>query len=128
MSETAHPSIDLVAGNFKSFVWDNALELGLTALFSEAPYLNIWLVRDIIRGVARMASDGLFNGLKLFADVTAIPIINADLKNKFDNTSAELKILAIKHGIDSPEFQSKREEASNAFADFIRNSATLPRS
>lgn len=126
MTETAHPSLDAAQSTFKS-LWDAALETALNALFAEAPWLNIPVLRDIVRGVARLAASSLFSGLKLVIDMAAIPIINSHLKSVFDEKSAESRFILIKYGKDSPEFQASNEGAHDAFADFFRNNATLPR-
>lgn len=127
MSETAHPDLDLTQKTFKSLVWDNALKLGLELLFANAPYLNVWIVRSIISSIAKMSTDWLYAALKTVADMSAIPLINAQLKSRFDNDSVALRIVAMKHGIDSQEFKEAREEAADAFAEFFRFNATLPR-
>lgn len=127
MTETAHPSIDFGASMFKSLVWDNALEAALTVLFAEAPALNIPIVRSIVRGIARMISDSFFSLLKEFVDMAAIPIMNAELKSKFDGKYSQLRFVLIKNGMDSPEFKAAHEEAHDAFADFFRNNATRVR-
>lgn len=127
MSETAHPDLDFTQKTFKSLVWDNALTLGLELLFANAPYLNIWLVRSIITSIAQMSANWLYASLKLVADMSAIPLINAQLKTRFDNDSAALRIVAMKHGIDSKEFNEAREEAADAFAEFFRFNASRPR-
>jgi len=127
VTETAHPSIDLYASTFKSLIWDNALNAALAILFAEAPYLNIPIVRSIVRGVATLATDKFYSFMKLFVDLAAIPIINEKLRQDFDGKYAQLRFIAMKDGVDSPAFQAAHEEAHNAFADFFRNSATLPR-
>lgn len=120
MSETVHPDLDFGAKTFKSLVWDNTLKLGLEAMFAATPWMRFPLLQNIITNIATMATNWLFWSLKRFVDMAAIPIINSELKNKFDAEYADLKIIAMKHGIDSTEFAAAREEASDAFADFIR--------
>lgn len=124
MTETAHPKIDFAADTFKQLVWDNALDLGLKFLFTEAPYLNIPILRDIIRGVSKWAADGLFGALKKFTDMAAIPIINAELKAKFTEASGELRVMYLKYGMEDQRFIAARKVHQDAFADFMRNNAT----
>lgn len=127
MTETAHTSLDFAQNAFKTYVLDNALEYCLTLLFAEAPYLNIPVVRDIIRGLAWKIHNAFWGVMKLFVDLAAIPIINSKLKTVFDERSAEARLILIKYGKDSPEFKAANEGAHDAFADFFRNNSSRPR-
>lgn len=119
MSETAYPQLTIVEDAFKSMVWDNLVEAGLTAFFAYFTFLNIPVVRQTIRYLATSFSDFLFANARLFLDVTAIKIVNSAAKSKYDTELLRLKIISLEKGNQSNEYKAARENAKAALAKFV---------
>ena len=119
MTDTATPALDTAERIFKSLIWDNAVSGALVALFTYCPYLAVPPLKQIISGVGRMATDGLFKFLKLFVDVSAIKLKNAVAQHEYDNASVRLMIVAIEKGVDSEEFRKANEADKAALAKFV---------
>jgi hypothetical protein len=120
MSTTVNPTLEAIEQALKSTVWDTALELALTALFVKAPYLAVWPFRPIIRGLARLFSDKMFDKLKEIVDVRAIIIMNANHRAVYDKAMKTLKQIAITDGIESESFKKAREHARIEFNRYVR--------
>lgn len=119
MSNTVNPTLEFAQQSFKSLVWDGVIDASLSALFVQAPYLNVWPLRQIITGISRLATDKVFAMLKLTVDLQAIVFLNTHHKAAFDNAFVKLKILARDKGIDSPEFKKAKEDAKIDLARFL---------
>lgn len=118
MSEQVNPSIALGERIFKDLAWDMAVQGVLAYLFSGAPWLAPF--KRIISALVTHFTDKLFEFLRLEFDVTAIGILRADHRAAYERASATLKIMAIDHGIESPQFQQAREAAKLALSKFGR--------
>lgn len=124
MSETAHPKLDLAFRLAKRFVFDPVVEIELAALFIEAPYLNVWPVRQVITSTAHMITDRFYAGFKKIVDVNALPFINAQHEKLFNSEFTRLMLLGDSLGDNSEEFKKAEEEAHDAFIAVIRYNAT----
>jgi hypothetical protein len=120
MSDVANPTLSLIEDLIKKGLWDVLVRAKLEALFIAAPWLNIWPLRQITTGLAQLVTDDLFNEFRKWVDVTALPIINLELRKKFDQAAVTLAVIAHEKGIESPEFLNARETAHEAFARFVR--------
>ncbi len=120
MSTTATPTLGLVEDAFKALIWDTSLQVGLAALFTYVPVLNVWPLRRVITDVVQFIGDKLFFALRELIDVSAIQLRNAVHQRAFDRAVVTLKIIAHDKGIESPEFMNARENAKIEFSKFVR--------
>lgn len=121
MTDVAYPKLTIAENIFKNVVWDNLTASALVALFA-APgcgWMALWPMRQIITGTATLITDQLFKILRLYVDLTAIALINAEHKRAFDAAAVKLKVIAHDRGIDSDEFKKAREVAKADFAKFV---------
>lgn len=123
MTEQAHPSLSRAQDLFRTIVWDNLTEATLTLIFTEAPVLNIWPIGPLLRAAVRYISDKLFQSLRLFVDLAAIPILNEEHRRKYDAAAVALQAIAIRSGVDSDEYRKAKDNAKAAFAQLVRFNA-----
>lgn len=105
---------------FKSLVWDNLTRAALTALFAAAPYLAWWPLSMVITMIVTGISNKLFAVLKLTVNLEVISFKNLAHQKAYDDAAVKLKVLAIDHGADSPEYLKARESAKADFSQYVR--------
>lgn len=120
MTEQANPTLEVIEDLFHDTVWKAGVEGALTAIFTQAPWLNAWPLRPITQALIRFGAEKLFQQIKLFIDLKAISLVNAQHKRDFEKASVTLRVIAIKHGVHSEEFKNARENAKALFAEFAR--------
>lgn len=119
MSEQANPDLQKIEDVFKKLFWES-LSLGLeSALFSAAPYLNVWPLRPVISFVIKSLTDRIYGILKLAIDLAAIRFLNDEHQRAFDAAMVSLKIIAHDKGIESDAFIQARERAKESLARFV---------
>ncbi len=106
---------------FKGGVWDTLVDLGLAALFAEAPYLNIPILRDGIKWLIRKFTDAMFTFFQEFVNLKYVFLHNLGMQKKFTEHALALKGLAIEKGLDSKEYKDAREEHKKALAEKVRS-------
>jgi hypothetical protein len=119
MTTEANPTLGKFENLFKEWVWDNLVEAGLTALFTQVPALAVWPIKPILSYIIRLYADRLFSAIKLCVDLQAIAFVNEAHKRAFDKASVTLKIIAHDKGLDSPEFKNARENAKTELAKYV---------
>lgn len=105
---------------FKDLVWDNAVEALRVIIFTRAPYLNFWPVKQIISAILTSFSDKLYSSIVLVADISLIKFKNEQHKRQFEAESIRLAVIAQNKGIDSQEFKDARQAAKIALSRFTR--------
>jgi len=120
VSETVNPKLDAVEKFFKDTIGAAAVDALLVALFSQAPYLAVWPLKQFISSVIRMIANALFGKLKLMIDFGAIVLINEQHRREYTTAIVSLRAIADTHGIDSKEFKDAREIAKNRLRDLVR--------
>ncbi len=110
----------MIGDIFKILFWDTAVNAGLAALATAAPWLMVGPWGWVIRQVILKYTDLLYAGMRMVANLEAIVLINEDHRKAYDRASAELQIIAHDKGIDSPEFKEARIENQKALLEFVR--------
>jgi hypothetical protein len=103
---------------FKSLVWDQSVNALLVIVFIEAPYLNVWPLRQIITSFTNLMSDKLFEAMTLFVDVSVIKLKNEAHHKEYVRESTKLAIVLHEKGINSDEYKKAREKARLALSRF----------
>lgn len=120
MTIQTNPPLSQAEQIFKDLVWDPAVEAGQALLFSQVPFLGGPVIGTLSRSLISTISNWFFTQIKLFVDVSAIKLNNADHQAAFDKASLVLKVIAHDKGIDSNEFKAARENAKIALAKFTQ--------
>lgn len=123
MSDQITPEIASKKNTFKKVGFDNAVKIGLAAIFLKYPALRVWPLKPMIEGVATFFANKLFDSLSLVFDLGAIPIINSMATREFERDDIVLKIIARDKGIDSKEFQEATINAQESFSKFMHTNA-----
>jgi len=124
MTDSSYQSLTKAEDIFKALVWDNLLSVGLAALFTSAPYLSVWPLNSIITSLTFLISNKLFEFLRMTVDLEAIVLVNKAHQDAYNKAFVTLKIISIKHGHDSKEFLTAKENAKIALSRFVRFGAT----
>ncbi len=95
-------------------------KVGMNALFTAVPWLNVWPLRSIIEGLSEMLVNKLFAGIRLMVDLSTISFLNSSHQKVFEKNILSLRALARGYGIESDAFKRARENAKQNFADAIR--------
>lgn len=105
---------------FKTLVWDAFVQRGLDLLFSTVPWLAWGPLGAIVGWLGRLLCDQLYSLCKQGGNVFRIQIENQVVLSKYNETSPKLKLVFLKYGEDSKEFQDAHAEDQKAFFDLIR--------
>ena len=120
MTEVANPALGKIEDALERYGLNALLEVGLGSLFTAVPFLNVWPLRQIIRGLAGVVARKIFEVLRLAIDLRFIRFVNEQNQQSFEREVLKLKVIAYAHGVDSPEFKKQYEGAHDAFASFVR--------
>lgn len=120
MTEQVNPQIGQIENLFKETVWDAGVEAALTSLFVAAPWMNVWPLRSIVRGLTLMLTNRLFSMLRLVIDLQVIQLLNSEHKQAFAREAVKLRIIAIDKGLNSPEYKRAKEDAKASLSRFIQ--------
>lgn len=104
----------------KELVWDVAVEVALRDLFAAVPLLAWGPVGFVVSWAMRKLSAKIYAALDQAATLEVISMRNGSHRKAHDAASVRLKVIALKSGIESPEFREERENAKRALADFVR--------
>lgn len=93
---------------------------GLTALFINAPFLNLPVLRQLITWSLQSFANWLYTHFKLFVDVTALRLENDAHQAAYDSASLRLKIVALDEGLGSPGYAQAVQAAQAALSQFTQ--------
>lgn len=120
MTEAAIPVLGKIEDVAERFGLFAISEVGLNALFSWQPWLGVWPLGPIIRGMTELLCSKLFKYIRLVIDLKIIKFTNERNQAAFDRSMVTLKAMARGYGIESEEFKTARENAKATFSDFVR--------
>lgn len=106
---------------FKGGVWDPLVDLGLAALFAEAPFLNLPLLRDGIKWVVRKFATSVFTYFQELVNLRYVIVKNLGLQKRFTEHALALKGIALEKGLDSEEYKNARKIHQQALAEKVRS-------
>jgi hypothetical protein len=115
MSNQVNPALEVAEDLFKSIAWDTALQMALAALFAYVPVLAVPPLKQIISGLAGLASDAFYKFFKMYFDCGAIVFLNAEHQAAFTKATVATKIIGVEKGVASPEYKKSKEAARAAF-------------
>jgi hypothetical protein len=125
MGDGVNPTLDYASGLFKDLVWDSLVEVLLTKLYASAPFLVVWPLSSITRGLVEMCSNKLFAILKLTIDLQAVVLLNEHHKKEFSDAVIKLKLLAKEQGLGSSDYKKAKEDAKEKLARYVHFNGTL---
>lgn len=101
---------------FKTLVFDTVVEAAIVNY--EGPLLAIPLLGGIIKRVEIDFADYLYKQLCGAVMFQTILFVDAEHRRLFDEAASGLKAVALRYGLDSPEYQKKHEEEKLALKKF----------
>ncbi len=120
MTTQANPTLGNIEDVIQKYGLYVLAEIGLKALFTYYPVLNVWPLNQIITGITHFINDQISSLLRLEIDLAAIKIVNDSHRAQFERSVVVLRILAHEQGIDSDAFKKGRENAKANFATLVR--------
>lgn len=121
MGPLALPEITEAEKLFKDAAYDTMIDLGIGALFAAYPFLNVFLVRDLVKWLLHEFANRLWDGFTTIVNLNYVVLKNESLQKTFVDRILELKGIATWKGIDSPEYQAARKVSHEAFAAHVRS-------
>ena len=106
---------------FKGAVLDSLVEAGIAALFVEAPFLNLPILRNIIRWVIGKFIDKVWTGFTEVVNLRYVALKNESLQRLFVSHALALKGIAIEKGPLSEEYKNARKIHQAALAQHVRS-------
>lgn len=104
---------------FKSLAWDRLALSGFKSLLLVYPVLGWGPVLVISKWLYMKFTDYVYEELKLQTELKMIEWKNAEFDQKFHESSADLRIIALKYGSDSNEFKTAHEKFKRALDDLV---------
>jgi len=120
MTTNANPTLGKVEDLFKDLVWDNLVQVALTAFFAYATFLNIPVIRQAVTKIVTLFTDLLFKYMKLYVDLGAITLANDAHESAFVKEVLVLRKIAKSKGMLSKEYLEEKERAKDALAAFVK--------
>lgn len=90
--------------DFLSLAWDRLAQLAFTALVTKIPILGFGPFGVIVKYIINKFADELYFALKEKIAIDKIEMQNDELNAEFKNSSAKLKLIGLKYGLDSKEY------------------------
>lgn len=106
---------------FNGAVLDSLVEAGISALFVQFPFLNLPVVRNVVRWLISKFIEKVWLGFTDVVNLRYVALKNAGLQKKFAESALRLKGVILENGIDSEEYRNARKEHQLALAERVRS-------
>ncbi len=119
MGETEiSPQIDY-ASFLKDVVWVALVKLATAKLISALPFLGWGPIGWITGLVVGMVGAAVYDAMDEAFRLQMIQFKNEKFQREYDTASVKLKIVALNHGIDSPQFREERKKNVEALSKLV---------
>lgn len=118
MSETVDPKLDAAQDFFKRVIWDGWVNVVITAIIAQAPYLGWGPIGWCLKKGFTYFADKLFAFQKLQVDILAIQLLNQEHQRAFNRELALLKVIGRLHPPGTPEYAEAEKAAFDALEKF----------
>jgi hypothetical protein len=120
LTTSVNPTLTQVEQNFKSIVVDNMVTAGLTALFTDQAWMNIWPIKPLVTALVNLFVNKFYSSTVQVVDVTYIQLKDAKATQAYNQASVQLSIISHNQGVNSDAYHNALKSAIAAQVSFTR--------